>query len=97
MGITRRYKCSNCGHEFEAVDDFDCGMSGHVVTPVVCAKHGIADAETGTMAWDDDGIMRSRGTFPCPECGTESPRWDRLSCPQCGGKTSVTGRFTVWD
>ena len=86
MGISGTYTCPECGHATEEVTaDFDHGMSGEVVTPVVCAEHGLQTAETGLCARDDpEWTSRRANVYPCPECGAPAPLWDRRTCPHCG-------------
>jgi rubrerythrin len=86
MGSAGTYTCMNCGHTAEWVTaDFDCGMMGDVVTPVVCREHGLRSADTGLSArLDPDWAERREREYPCPECGGPSPLWDRRTCPACG-------------
>ena len=101
MGTINGFRCSDCGYEFTTTADFDSGMLGIVVAPVVCPEHGIQSADTGAKALDrrDMEKARSRSAFPCPTCGRESPRWDRGSCPKCDGKIdrNQIDRLILWD
>ena len=79
------YLCENCGYEAEFVtEDFDCGMDGAITTPVVCAKHGLVQAETGLNYRDPDWDEGVSGSYPCPRCKRQSALWDRRTCPKCG-------------
>jgi predicted RNA-binding Zn-ribbon protein involved in translation (DUF1610 family) len=86
IGRAVTYVCEECGHDFVAVDDFDFGMMGVVITPVVCPTHGLDSADTGVNLVEGGSISEVERLqhFPCPECGKEVPRWDRKSCPSCG-------------
>jgi endogenous inhibitor of DNA gyrase (YacG/DUF329 family) len=101
MGIAGTYTCPHCGYSAEWVTaDFDCGFSGDVVTPVVCAEHGIRGARTGLKAWDDGWREATRESYPCPECRAESPRWDRRTCPACGRRGAENEGWApgiMWD
>ena len=101
MGSAADYVCENCRHRAKGVtDDFDCGFSGAVTTPVVCKTHGILPAQTGLQAFQDGWTRHKRKAYPCPECQTMSRVWDRHTCPACGSKTMVIdseGGFVCWD
>lgn len=78
MGSASLHRCRSCGYETDYITpDFDHGMSAVVVTPVLCATHGVAIADTGLMAWDMDWESQKADEYPCPECGETCPRWDR--------------------
>lgn len=99
MGRARDYVCTKCGFEAKAVcSEGDVGMSGVVVTPVVCPTHDIVWGDTGLkFSRVDLGRIRS---CPCPECGADSPRWDRKTCPSCGAGAMVRDPFGIemlWD
>lgn len=101
MGSAADYLCTACGYRAERVTaNSDFGFSGIVVTPVVCAQHGIMSADTGMNVMDGGPSRRRKRKFPCPECGALSPRWDRRTCPECG-QTSMgvdpTGPLIDWD
>ena len=94
MGSAAGYQCEACGYEFEAAEDFSFGMSGEVGTPVVCPTHGVGSADTGVNMMRGEEVtpeIAQRTQFPCPECGKEAPRWDRQTCPNCGGKWLPAG------
>jgi ribosomal protein L37E len=101
MGRERDYICASCGYRAELVcEEFDCGMSGDVVTPVICEKHAIVVAATGVKAWDEEAMAHRKSSYPCPKCGRESPLWDRNTCPKCGQesmKADPDGREIMWD
>ena len=100
MGTANSYICGVCRHEFSASEDFSFGFSGDVVTPVVCARHGVVEADTGINIARGDVITavdKAKPAFPCPECGKDSPRWDRRSCPQCGGRNLDVADQIMWD
>lgn len=85
MGQAADYGCPECGYRAEfVVEDFSCGFSGDVLTPVVCTEHGIISADTGVNVRDGEFPARPNQAFPCPECRAISPRWDRRFCPKCG-------------
>jgi DNA-directed RNA polymerase subunit RPC12/RpoP len=85
MGSASNYTCHNCGAKLEFITpDFDYGFSAEVTTPVVCAEHGVQQADTGLMAWDRGWDERKQPSYPCPECGRDSHLWDHRTCPVCG-------------
>jgi len=85
MGSASGYVCDNCGAKVDFVTpDFDYGFSAQVTTPVLCAEHGVQQAETGLMAWDHGWEEHTRTSYPCPECGRDSRLWDHRTCPVCG-------------
>ncbi len=76
MGTAHQYLCGNCGHRFTASEDFDYGFLGEVITPVVCAEHGISEAEVGVnLACGDEMTpeILAKQSFPRRTCGKESP------------------------
>jgi DNA-directed RNA polymerase subunit RPC12/RpoP len=85
VGTASGYICAGCGTEVDCVTrDFDCGFSGEVTTPVLCAEHGVQQVDTGLMAWDEGWQEHKQTSYPCPECGRESPLWNHRTCPACG-------------
>jgi predicted RNA-binding Zn-ribbon protein involved in translation (DUF1610 family) len=85
MGSASGYICDNCGAALDFVTpDFDFGFSAQVTTPVLCAEHGVQQVDTGLMAWDHGWEEHRRASYPCPECGLQSPLWDHRTCPVCG-------------
>jgi predicted RNA-binding Zn-ribbon protein involved in translation (DUF1610 family) len=100
MGTANSYRCEDCRHDFSASEDFSFGFSGDVVTPVVCARHGLVEADTGINVARGDAIssaVKAKAAFPCPKCGADSPRWDRRSCPRCGGRHLDFAGQIMWD
>ena len=100
MGKACEYRCSECGHQFSATEDFSCGFSGDVATPVVCRLHGLTSGETGVnlaAGGELTPALIAKQSFPCPDCGEESPRWDRKSCPGCGGQRLDFVGQIMWD
>lgn len=100
MGHGNDYVCTACGERIPYVPgDFDYGFSAVIVTPVLCRTHGVVWAETGLSAHDPGWRHKKRRSYPCSECGTDSPRWDRKTCPRCGERTAVPDPDTVinWD
>ena len=100
MGIAAEYRCEDCGHQFGASKDFSFGFLGEVVTPVVCVEHGLGGAETGINVARGDKITsadRAKTEYPCPRCAVPSPRWDRRSCPKCGGSRLDWLGQILWD
>jgi DNA-directed RNA polymerase subunit RPC12/RpoP len=84
MGTAASYRCSSCGYEAtSSTRDFDFGMFGTVMTALVCYEHGITAADTGFKVWDADWRPQVKDQYPCPECGSMSPRWDWQTCPNC--------------
>ena len=82
MGSGQDYRCTNCGHVAKGIsEDFDFGFSGDVITPVVCATHGIMSADTGLNAQHDCWEAERKQSYPCPACRSESDLWDRRTCP----------------
>ncbi|HEY5548994.1 MAG TPA: hypothetical protein VIL17_05315 [Coriobacteriia bacterium] len=85
MGSASGFICENCGAKVDfATPDFDYGFSAEVTTPVLCAEHGVQQADTGLMAWDQGWEQHKQMSYPCPECGQDSPLWDHRTCPVCG-------------
>jgi hypothetical protein len=71
-----------------------------VVTPIVCVEHGLGGAETGINVARGDKITsadRAKTEYPCPRCAVPSPRWDRRSCPKCGGSRLDWLGQILWD
>jgi hypothetical protein len=69
------------------------------VTPVVCARHGIVSADTGMNAAHGP-CGPQKQSYPCPECGVASPRWDRKTCPECrrpAMEVDPHGGMICWD
>ena len=100
MGTAMEYRCKRCGHQFSATEDFSYGFSGEVVTPVVCAEHGLGDANTGINVARGDKITSAdiaKAEYPCPQCRVSSPRWGRRSCPTCGGGRLDFTAQILWD
>src|SRR5262245_13443565 len=98
MGRAAGYTCAECGYRAEFVaDDFSYGFSGDVVTPVVCAEHGIISANTGINVIHGGLPAHRKRKFPCPECGVLSPRWNRKSCPKCGSDRIESDTVIMWD
>lgn len=100
MGTAAEYRCDYCGHQFIGTEDFSFGFSGDVVTPVVCGEHGLCSGDTGINVARGDQItaeVRAKTEFPCEECRVESPRWDRRSCPACGGERLSFAGQIMWD
>lgn len=102
MGTSYSHRCRSCGHVEEGVSpNFDYGMSGVVVTPVLCEEHGLVSADTGLSARDDFDWESKKGVaYLCPECGRISPVWDRRTCPSCGKKSMGIwreGPMMMWD
>lgn len=100
MGIAHKYVCRECGHPFSASEDFNCGMIGEVLTPVVCSVHGISDGGVGVNRMQGGEVtseIRNKPSFPCQTCGVESPRWDRKSCPSCGKQDLQSDGMILWD
>ena len=100
MGTAAEYRCEDCEHQFSASEDFSYGFLGEVVTPVVCGDHGIYDADTGINVASGGKITSAdiaKAAYPCPECGVPSPRWDRRSCPKCGGSRLAFVGQILWD
>lgn len=99
MGSAAGYTCADCGYDFEAVDDFSFGFSGDVVTPVVCPEHGLVNTGTGINVargqWHPETERKKK--FPCRECGAMAPRWNRATCPKCGGEHLATTTQIMWD
>lgn len=100
MGMAWEYRCADCGRQFSATEDFSFGFSGDVVTPIVCMVHGLTAGDTGInlAAGGDLGPeVIAKQSFPCSACGSESPRWDRKSCPSCGcERLDFVGQI-MWD
>jgi ribosomal protein L37AE/L43A len=98
MGTAWNYTCESCGYEANFVtDDFDCGFTGKVVTPISCPEHGVQTADTG-MDYSRDIVSVRADAYPCPECNTMRPRWDRKTCPMCGASTMrQTDDIICWD
>ena len=100
MGTATEYRCEDCGHQFSASEDFSYGFLGDVVTPVVCGRHGLHDAETGINVARGEPITLvdvGQAEYPCPSCGVPSPRWDGRSCPTCGGRQLAFVGQILWD
>lgn len=101
MGQAHTYQCTACGHKAGFVtQDFDCGMSGAVITPIVCSVHGIESGDVGIHALDLSTIDSLPSEFPCEICGRLSPRWDRETCPKCEKPTMELGPdqlMMMWD
>ena len=91
MGTVEDFRCVDCGHEFTASGDFNYGRLGEVYTPVVCPDHGLNSASVGiNLAKGERLPGEPELAYPCPVCRVLAPRWDRKSCPRCGG-----GHFEV--
>ena len=100
MGSMQDYRCTNCGYEATASEDFAFGFTGEVITPVVCATHGLVIGETGLNAQQRGWKSKRRKSYPCSVCGRSSARWDRRTCPACGQPTmdvNPEGGITMWD
>ena len=100
MGTAMEYRCEDCRYQFSASEDFSYGFLGEVATPVVCGEHGLGDADTGISVTRGDEITstdRAKAEYPCPRCGVSSPRWDRRSCPKCGGSRLDWLGQILWD
>jgi len=99
MGMAIDWVCTSCGEQAHDVcEDGDCGMDLRIVTPVLCAKHGIVWGETD-LVWDGED-PKLASAYPCPECGRMSPLWDRATCPACGAKAMVPdpeNGTALWD
>ena len=71
-----------------------------ILTPVVCGKHGLQNAETGINVARGEPITlvdAATTEYPCPSCGVPSPRWDGRSCPTCGGRQLALVGQILWD
>ncbi|MGV9479368.1 hypothetical protein [Gordonia aichiensis] len=103
MGHASSYICGECDFRAEFVSgDFDFGFSGVIVTPVVCARHGVVSADTGLNAQDGDRVddATRAARFPCPDCNRPCEQWDRLTCPRCSHQSmreDLSGPQILWD
>lgn len=100
MGLQVQYLCGSCGHSLtSSAQDTDCGMSGVMVTAVLCVNHGVTGASTGSHGWDPEPAPL-QDEYPCGQCGRPSARWDRRTCPQCGRAAvhvDPQGAKITWD
>jgi hypothetical protein len=80
MASAADYLCTSCCYRArEVTSDFDSGFLADVVTPIVCCNHRIVVAATGLKAWDKGWFSERKGEYPCPQCGSLSPTWDRTT------------------
>ena len=99
MGRLFRFNCNACGKKFSAEKGITAGLSGDAYAIVVCAEHGIGGADTGVNLnkGGDRESLQKRKTFPCRQCGTESPVWDQKACPECGSEALSENGYIRYD
>lgn len=99
MGRLFTFRCNGCKNQFSAGKGFTVGWSGDVYAVVVCAEHGIGGADAGVNLDEggDEEALGKRTTFPCRECGTDAPLWDKKSCPKCGSEALEETGFILHD
>lgn len=96
MAEKKKYVCASCGY---AVDIYEGrGLFQQEIIAMVCAEcHNVENIVVGGIIGDIAPSFRSEAGRLYLRCGSDSiKRWDRLTCPKCGGRMSAEGKATFW-
>lgn len=96
MAQKTRYRCTECGYE---ADDYEGeGLFRQQIVAVSCPDcHTVQHLVVGGVIGDVAPSFRSEVGRICLHCGSSNiTKWDKQTCPKCGGHMTQTGEREFW-
>ena len=96
MSKNRGMRCVACGYETEI--DEGRGLFQQEIIPMECLDcHTVQNIVVGGIIGEVAPSFNSEAGRLCPKCSSMNIlRWNRHTCPKCGGEMVPTGKTEFW-
>ena len=96
MSKSRKMLCLSCGYETEVYDGR--GLFQQEIIPMECLDcHTVQNIVVGGIIGEVAPSFNSEAGRLCPKCSSMNiRRWNRHTCPKCGGEMVAEGKDEFW-
>ena len=96
MSKSRKMRCLSCGYETEVYDGR--GLFQQEIIPMECLDcHTVQNIVVGGIIGEVAPSFNSEAGRLCPKCSSMNiRRWNRHTCPKCGGEMVAEGKDEFW-
>ena len=96
MSKSRKMRCLSCGYETEVYDGRGLFQQG--IIPMECLDcHTVQNIVVGGIIGEVAPSFSSEAGRLCPKCSSMNIlRWNRHTCPKCGGEMVADGKDEFW-
>ena len=96
MSKSRKMLCLSCGYETEVY--YGRGLFQQEIIPMECLDcHTVQNIVVGGIIGEVAPSFNSEAGRLCPKCSSMNiRRWNRHTCPKCGGEMVAEGKDEFW-